>query len=223
MSVIVAIKHNGVVYMGADSQVTKGGSRTTLRNPNNYKIWKIEGSEHGLMGSVGNLRDACVMRLSRSFIDDYDEYLNRVDYRYVVTYVVPEIIKTLKKANFIKSKDDYIDFLDSSYLFAHQDKLYNISNDCSVVEVDDFVAIGSGAPEAIGSLLSTEGEDPRTRIIKAIKASAATDIYVDYPIILSDTNKCEFLVITEDSDINFQDDYLEDDQLEESEEEEDNK
>ena len=29
MSVVVAIKENGKVYIGADSQVTKGGTRTT--------------------------------------------------------------------------------------------------------------------------------------------------------------------------------------------------
>ena len=37
MSVVVAIKKDGIIYMGADSQVTKGGTRTTLSNPNNYK------------------------------------------------------------------------------------------------------------------------------------------------------------------------------------------
>ena len=40
MSVVVAIKKNGKVLMGADSQVTSGGTRTSLSNPNNYKIEK---------------------------------------------------------------------------------------------------------------------------------------------------------------------------------------
>lgn len=66
------------------------------------------------------------------------------------------------------------------------------------VFLNDYVAIGSGSSEAIGSLLSTEGEDPKTRIIKAIKASAANDISVDYPIILTDTETTKFDIITED-------------------------
>ena len=46
-------------------------------------------------------------------------------------------------------------------------------------------------------MLSTEGQTPERRIIQAIKASAANDIYVDYPIILVDTEKGEFSVLSE--------------------------
>lgn len=202
MSVVVAIKDKGRIYIGSDSQVTKGGSRTTLKNPNNYKIWKVEGCEHCLMGHVGNLRDANVVRLMSGIVDDYDEYCDRVNYRFVVKYVVPEIIKTLRNAQFLK-EDKYVDFLDSSFLFAYKDKLFSINSDCSVIEIDDYVAIGSGANEAIGSLLSTEKADPKTRIVKAIKASATSDIYVDYPIIISDTENTEFEIVTEKSEAKY--------------------
>lgn len=49
MSVIIAIKKDDVVYLGADSYVTRGGSRMSLSNPNNYKIWKVRGVENCLM------------------------------------------------------------------------------------------------------------------------------------------------------------------------------
>ena len=45
MSVVVAIKENKKIDIGADSQVTRGGTRRTLRNPNNYKVWKIKGEK----------------------------------------------------------------------------------------------------------------------------------------------------------------------------------
>ena len=197
MSVVVAVKEGNKIYMGADSQVTKGGTRTTLKNPNNYKVWKVDGVDKCLMGHVGNLRDGNVVRLMRSVIDDYDEFYKRVDYRFVVKYLVPEIVKTLREACYLKASPEYVDFLDSSFLFAYRDKLYSINCDLSVIEIDDYVAIGSGADQALGSLLSTEGQDPKERIVKAIKASAAADIYVDYPIILTDTGKGEFEIITE--------------------------
>ena len=41
MSVVVAIKQGEKVYLGADSQVTKGGTRQTLNNPNNYTSYKL--------------------------------------------------------------------------------------------------------------------------------------------------------------------------------------
>ena len=68
----------------------------------------------------------------------------------------------------------------------------------SVIEVDDFCAIGSGAPEAMGSLFSTVNvDDPIKRIQDAIKSSATHDIYVDYPIVISSTENTEFKVFYE--------------------------
>lgn len=203
MSVVVAIKEGNKIFLGADSQVTKGGTRTTLHNPNNYKIWKVDGSDNALMGQVGNVRDGNIVRLMTNVIDDYDEYNDRVNYRFVVKYLVPEIIKNLQDAHYIKQNDNAIDSLDSCFLFAFKDKLFLINYDLAVIEVDDYTAIGSGSDQAIGSLLSTEGQDPKTRIIKAIKASAATDIYVDYPIIITDTDSTEFEIITEDSESKY--------------------
>ena len=203
MSVVVAIKDGNKIYIGADSQVTKGGTRTTLQNENNYKIWKVDGADHCLMGHVGNLRDANIIRLMRDVVDDYDEYCDRVNYRFIVKYLVPEIIKNLRDAKFLKVSDDYVEYLDSSFLFAYRDKLFYINSDCSVIEINDYVAIGSGANEAIGSLLSTKGQNPKSRIVKAIKSSATSDIYVDYPIILSDTESTEFEIITERSELKY--------------------
>jgi len=203
MSVVVAVKEGNKIYLGADSQVTKGGTRTTLHNPNNYKIWKVDGSDHALMGQVGNVRDGNIIRLMKNVVDDYDEFYERVDYRFVVKYLVPEIIKNLQDAHFIKSNDNLIDGIDSSFLFAHQDKLFLINSDLAVIEVDDYIAIGSGADQALGSLLSTEGQNPKARIVKAIKASAATDIYVDYPIILVDTDSTEFEIVTESNESKY--------------------
>ena len=203
MSVVVAIKEGNKVFLGADSQVTKGGTRTTLHNPNNYKIWKVDGNDHALMGHVGNVRDANIIRLMSNVIDDYDEFNDRVNYRFVVKYLVPEIIKNLQDAHFIKTNDNALDGLDSSFLFAFKDKLFWINSDLAVIEVDDYIAIGSGADQAIGSLLSTEGQNSKSRIVKAIKASAASDIYVDYPIIITDTNTTKFEIVTEDSESKY--------------------
>ena len=196
MSVVVAIKSGDKVYVGADSQVTRGGTRATLKNPNNYKIWKVRGADNCLMAHVGVVRDANIIRLADGMISEYSVFKGYIDYEYVVKRVVPEIISELKGAGYLKD-EQYLDHMDSRYLFIFKDKVYTISTDGCVLEVDDYVAIGSGEDQAIGSLLSTEGEDPVTRIIKAIKASAASDIYVDYPIILTDSESTEFEVITE--------------------------
>lgn len=198
MSVVVAIKDKDRVLIGADSQVTRGSTRKTLNNPNNYKIWKVRGVDNCLMAHVGNVRDANIVRLMKHLVTDYDVFSDNIDYEYVVKSIVPDIIEELKKYGYIKD-EKYFNGFDSRFIFAFKDQLYVINTDGCVLEVDDCVAIGSGELEAVGSLLSTEGNS-KDRIIKAIKSSAASDIYVDYPIIVADTEETQFEVISDDSD-----------------------
>jgi len=198
MSVVVAIKKENKVYMGADSQVSKGGTRLSLSNPNNYKVWKVKGVENCLMGSVGNLRDACVIRIMHGLVREIDAIKGDIDFEYVVGRIVPLIKEELTDYGYLK-KDALFDGFDSSFLFAYEDKLFYINSDASVIEIDDCIAIGSGSNEAIGSLItSSNEEDCEQRIVKAIKSSAAHDIYVDYPIVLVDTESTEFKVLTEE-------------------------
>ena len=202
MSVVVAIKEGNKVYIGADSQVTKGGTRTTLKNPNNYKVWKVRGADNCLMAQVGAVRDANVVRLMDRLVTDYNVYREHISYDFVVKKIVPDIISELRFYGNIKD-DKYVELLDSAFIFAYRDQLYVIGLDKSVIEVEDYVAIGSGEDQAIGSLISTEGESPKERIVKAIKASAAADIYVDYPIILIDTEETKFEVVTEKDEAKY--------------------
>lgn len=198
MSVVVAIKKDGVIYMGSDSQVTKGGTRTTLSNPNNYKIWKVNGTDNCIMGGVGTLRDMNIIRTSYDLVSEMADIKRDVDFGYVVRCLVPDMMRELGKYEVLIKDSEGIKIMDSEYLFAYHDKLFSIGTYGSVIEIDDFCAIGSGASEAIGSLLSTIDEkDPVKRIQDAIKSSAAHDIYVDYPIVITDTESTEFKVFYE--------------------------
>lgn len=196
MSVIVAIKSDDKVYIGSDSQVTKGGTRATLKNPNNYKIWNVRDINHCLMAHVGAVRDANIVRLMDDLVTDYDVFMDKIDYEFVVRRIVPSIIAELKRAGYMKD-DQYVEHMESSFLFAYKNQLFVINSDGCVLEVDDYVSIGSGEDQAIGSLLSTEKLNPKSRIIMAIKASAVSDIYVDYPIILTDTYSNKYELINE--------------------------
>ena len=79
MSVVVAIQEGGKIYLGADSQVTKGGTRTTLKNPNNYKIWKVINSNNYAWNNKS------------LYINKYIKYINI----YIFLYL------SLKKSNLI--------------------------------------------------------------------------------------------------------------------------
>ena len=196
MSVVVAIKENGKVYIGADSQCTRGSTRRTLSNANNYKIWRVPDTEHCLMAHVGLIREANVARVARDLVPEICQIKGLVDFSFVVKHLIPRLFNEFEE-NRILRKDEDVPVFESSFLFAYEDKLFYISKNATVLEIDDYCAIGSGECEAIGSLLSTEGESCEKRIKKAIKASAASDIYVDYPIIIADTRETTFNVYYE--------------------------
>ena len=99
MSVVVAIKKNGNIYLGSDSQATSGGTRSTLKNPNNYKIWKVIGADHCLMGEVGAMRDACVIRTMDNLISDYNIYKKQIGFDFVVNRILPAIIQRLQEVS----------------------------------------------------------------------------------------------------------------------------
>ena len=197
MSVVVAIKENGKIYLGADSQVTQGSSRASLSNPNNYKIWKVGEAENCFMAHVGLVREGQLVKVNEMPIGELDIIHDAIDWAFVVRVIVPFIQAVLMDAGLIKEDERSFN---SSFLFAYRDRLFSISYDGCVLEVDDFVAIGSGSNEAKGSLLSTVGKPAEERIVMAIKASAASDIYVDYPIILVDTESQEFHIIKEEKE-----------------------
>ena len=201
MSVVVAIKENGRVTIGADSQVTKGGTRRTLSNPNNYKVWRVLGTENCMMAHVGLVREANVIRVARGLVPELAQLKDEIDFSFVVKHLVPALFAELEEYRVIKGGSEPPRF-ESSFIFAYKDKLFYISGNGTVIEVDDYCAIGSGECEAIGSLLSTEGEPCEERIKKAIKASAANDIYVDYPIVMTDTESTEFKVYYEQDILN---------------------
>lgn len=196
MSVVVAIKEKDRVLVGVDSQATKGGTRTSLSNPNNYKVWKVNDVENCLMAHVGYYRDAMFIKTMSDLVDELAVVRDSIDYRYVVRRILPRILDELIEFKCLKNEDDVENLL-SSFIFAYKDKLFLILSDRSVLEIDDYCAIGSGASEALGSLLSTEELKSEERIVKAITSSATHDIYVDYPIIISDTMTTEFKVISE--------------------------
>lgn len=198
MSVVVAIKQNGIIYMGADSQVSCGGSRSTLSNPNNYKIWAVEGVSSCLMGSVGMLRANNVIKVADNLIPEIVDLKKSVNFCFVVRSFIPRLMDELDKYAILCRGKDGVPDMTASFLLAYHDSLFSIDRYGSVIEVDDICAIGSGASEALGSLLSSAKlEDPVERIKMAIKASAAHDVYVDYPIVISSTKDTEYKVYYE--------------------------
>ena len=67
----------------------------------------------------------------------------------------------------------------NAFIFAYMDKAWMIWNDLSVSELDDYLAIGSGADVARGALFATTDKNPFDRLVTSIDAAATTTLFVD--------------------------------------------
>lgn len=198
MSVVVAIKDEDRVWMACDSQVSKGWSKHTLTNKNNYKICRPNNEKDTLVGIVGSLKYQNALSVQDSFISELTVLKNEFNFKVMVEKIVPKLFNIANQYN-TSSKVEGQDYkrLDSRVLFAHKDQLFSVSSDGAVTEIDGFASVGSGEDYAYGYLKQSEGEDVKSRIIKAVKSACETDLYVNYPIIVTNTVDHEFIIIEE--------------------------
>ena len=64
MSLTIALKHKGIVYIGSDSLASRDGTKHYLTNPNNYRIFPVKGCENMLMSLDGRILENNVSHLN---------------------------------------------------------------------------------------------------------------------------------------------------------------
>lgn len=184
MSVVIAIKDKDRFILGSDKQVSAGNRKDSTGT----KVWEVEGYDNCCMGGVGYARANQILQYIQSLIDR-----NSVDFKregitsaYVALALTETIWATLESRGMrcISHPEEGMDlkFLPNEFIFAYGDKCWVIHPDMSVTEVEDYVAIGSGEEVAIGNLDETIGQDPYTRIVKAIDKVADRTVYVNHDV-----------------------------------------
>lgn len=175
MSLVIAIKDKNRIVLGADKQVSTGGSKEHTST----KIWPVAELPGAIMGSVGSARASQIIQYAN--IIDKNMITKDVDTDFIICSLAPTIAGGLK-ANGINTEikdDDLCTMLPNSFIFAYGDKAWLIWNDLSVSELDEYFAIGSGSDVAKGALFATKKQNPFERIVTAIDAAAETTLFVD--------------------------------------------
>lgn len=159
LTAIVGVRHNGSVYLGADSRITDGW----LRYSDNFsqKVWQSENWGFAISGSLRGGQLLKHFNPPRQFkAEDLEEYLVLRWAHSLATY--------FEKHKF----HDGTSSLEVQSLLAVDSRLFKLFSDFSIVEYDE-VAGGSGEEYALGSLNSTKGQyKPETRVRKALEAAA---------------------------------------------------
>ena len=175
MSLIVAVKDKDRYVLGADKQSSAGGNKDHSAT----KIWEVGNCPGIVMGGVGSARATQVIQYSN--IIDLNCLSRGCTTEYIVCSVVPEIVSALEAHGICCSPnpDDKTKIIPNAFLIAIDDQAWVIWHDLSVIEVEDYFAIGSGSDVATGALYATKDKNPFERIVTCIDAAAETTLFVD--------------------------------------------
>lgn len=209
MSVVIAIKENGVTYMAADTQISFGDSKRHLKSDSLQKVWAVTDTPNCIMGGVGLARDLNLIRYCTSeLIPEASILKNEINVGTIMLNTVPAIFESIRTYTQLVTGCDKDIPINSEFVLAYKDKIFDIAPDGTVEEVEDYIAVGSGADAALGSLKHTVDEPVYDRLIKALDAAAESNLYVSEPYVCIDTEHCVLMSL------------LFDDMLEENEEDE---
>ena len=194
MSVIVAIKKDGVVYMGADTRTTRADRYVSNLTEDEMKIHRIGSCLLGAAGTVANIQH----------MSDHPEWFElegkQLTKRFIVQNIIPKFYGVLKADDKLDKKDKESPNPKSkcSFLITDGNGLFMINNDFEVIELSRYGAIGCTRVTATTYMLSmSDDSSPNEVIFKALRASACFNGAVGAPYLLINTKEKEFQLVEE--------------------------
>lgn len=172
MSTVIGIVDDGKIWMGADSYATTpSGERRRII------CEKMFMNGPYLIAFVGSIRSGQVLK-PNSFkapenIYDFPDRMVEQFKKKGCLVVSPESQTSVQEANFL--------------ITTPNGKLFEVLLDFQMNEIEDFTAIGSGSPFALGSLYTTrDWGDHKRRIMTAFKVAATYDMSTGPPYIIEE-------------------------------------
>ena len=186
MSVIVAIKENDVIYLGADSQRSSGRNKHTYLNETAYKVVRLENDI--LVGFCGIVAaKQAILAMKEVFTLDENCELTK---KHIVNQIVPKLLDKMEQIG-----DEKSGALDVSILLAHKNKMYEITSELDVIHHNENASIGAGTYYVNYALFGIPNIPVKERIIKALIESAKHTESVAGPYVLIDTKNLEYEVV----------------------------
>ncbi len=161
MTCIVGLIEEGIVHVGADSAGV-GGYQLAIRA--DEKVFK---NAETVMGFTTSFRMGQLLRYAFKPPRHHAD----VDlYEYMVTSFIDDVRKSLKGGGFA-TKEKEVE-TGGVFLVGYRGRLFTVYSDYQVAEnVDGYEAVGCGAELALGSLFSTKGGEPKSRLETALGAA----------------------------------------------------
>lgn len=161
MTCIVGLVEDKTVWIGGDSAGSDTWTISTRANP---KVWK---SGEFIYGYTTSFRMGDILRYK--FTPPDQGNLGVV--KYMATRFVDELMQCFEDNKFLHNGEARA--VGGTFLVGYKARLFAIQDDFQVAELKNkYDAVGSGYHAALGSLYSTPGQEPKARVLTALKASA---------------------------------------------------
>lgn len=176
MSVAVAVQSQGKVVIAADTKRTFGSGEVTVENFTDLKIRQVNDAYVATTG----------WGLYNNILEDYlhgQRNARLEDQRSIFTFFRKFWKDLHQRYSFVSDQrpDDESPFgdLDASFLIVSAHGIFSVACDMSVTRFEQYYAIGSGAPYALGALhaLYAPDADPVKIAERSTQAAMALDLY----------------------------------------------
>lgn len=199
MSVLVAIKKNDKIYLGADSQATRGSVRTNFLEEDGRKIRLLDNGI--IIGAVGPKKGGKLIFAHPEFFTLTDD--GELTKKHVALNIVPLINQCLEENDLITSEKNEPPAWKNVFFIAHRDKLFWLTKSETVVTVNHYVSAGAGDDVAFPGLMKLDSEDVTDdgeiyeRLVEILKVTEDRISSVSAPFFLIDTESKAFKMIKE--------------------------
>jgi ATP-dependent protease HslVU (ClpYQ) peptidase subunit len=160
MTCIVAVEHDGKVYMGGDSAAAGGWDINVI----DFK--KVFRNGDFLIGYTSSFRMGQLLEYELTVPKQEGES----DTHFMVTKFIPAVRELLKAAGYTKIESNQE--TGGIFLVGYKGKAYQIHDDFQVMRhTNGLYAVGCGYAFALGSLATNEVDDIQERVTTALKTA----------------------------------------------------
>lgn len=167
MTCVVALRHEGVIYMGCDSAGVGGYSRSNRLDPKIYRVGGVM-----LIGFTTSFRMGQLLGYALTLPHHHADVTVEA---YMATAFINAVRDCLKAGGW--AEKDKEQERGGTFLVAYRGRIFGVQSDYQVAEnAEPYNACGCGEDLALGSLFTSEramADDPRARVGLALEAAAA--------------------------------------------------
>jgi ATP-dependent protease HslVU (ClpYQ) peptidase subunit len=175
MTCVVALRHEGVIYMGCDSAGVGGYSRSNRLDP---KIYRVGGAM--LIGFTTSFRMGQLLGYSLTLPRHHADVPIE---NYMATAFINAVRDCLKAGGWAEKEKEQE--RGGNFLVAYKGRIFEIQGDYQVAEnAEPYSAVGCGFDLALGSLFTSgrvSNATARERVEEALQAAATFSAGVHPP------------------------------------------